>query len=110
MEDHRTLDEFGQGHAREESDDDHHPESEQSAGDEDSADHPESEQSAGDQEIIARDSGEESSPGAHPEAVDPPTTTVRWTPDGDVCERCDTVVKRRWRGDDAFVCAECKEW
>lgn len=95
MEDHRTLDEFGQGHAGEESDSDQHPGSEQSQSEEDA---------------VARDAGDESAPEAHAEAVGPPTTTARWTPDGEACERCDTVVKRRWRGDNAFVCADCKEW
>jgi hypothetical protein len=42
--------------------------------------------------------------------VDPPRTTCRWSPAGDDCPACGASVQRRWREDDRFVCADCKEW
>lgn len=71
---------------------------------------PGSEQSQSDQNTPAHDSGDEASPETDPEAVEQPTTTTRWTPDGEACERCGRVRKRCWRGDGAFVCADCKKW
>jgi hypothetical protein len=42
--------------------------------------------------------------------ADPTVPTMRWSADGAPCDACGTVVSRRWRQDDAFVCADCKAW
>ena len=36
--------------------------------------------------------------------------TATWTPDGEACEACGSVVERRWHDDGTLVCAGCKEW
>lgn len=43
-------------------------------------------------------------------AVTPAVPTATWTTDGTACDRCGEPVARRWFDDDAFVCADCKEW
>jgi len=44
-------------------------------------------------------------------AVDPAVPTMRWSPEGGACADCGATVSRLWHaGDDAFVCADCKEW
>ncbi|WP_435067299.1 DUF7573 domain-containing protein [Haloplanus sp. C73] len=35
--------------------------------------------------------------------------TARWTADG-VCDACEAVVSWRFRDDERYVCADCKEW
>ncbi|SEH58194.1 hypothetical protein SAMN05192561_10930 [Halopenitus malekzadehii] len=42
--------------------------------------------------------------------VEPATATAIWSADGAACDRCDTVVKRRWLADGDRVCTDCKEW
>jgi formylmethanofuran dehydrogenase subunit E len=42
--------------------------------------------------------------------VTPAVPTATWTTDGTPCDRCGESVARRWFDDDAFVCADCKEW
>ena len=44
------------------------------------------------------------------EPVDPATATSTWHADGADCDRCGERVERRWRDDDAFVCADCAPW
>jgi hypothetical protein len=39
-----------------------------------------------------------------------PVATAAWTPDGEACADCGTVVAFRWRDDESLVCEECKEW
>lgn len=41
---------------------------------------------------------------------DPATATAQWTPDGAVCERCETTTNRLWMDDRTLVCRDCKEW
>jgi hypothetical protein len=41
--------------------------------------------------------------------TDPATPTMRWAVDA-VCSACGSSAPRRWRDDDVFVCAGCKEW
>jgi hypothetical protein len=38
------------------------------------------------------------------------TPTYQWTPEGAACADCGAVVERRWREDDVYVCADCKDW
>lgn len=45
-----------------------------------------------------------------PAGVAPATPTMRFAPDGAVCESCGETVERRWHDDGAFVCADCKAW
>ncbi|MFW5903667.1 MAG: DUF7573 domain-containing protein [Halolamina sp.] len=42
--------------------------------------------------------------------VEPPRTTYRWTPEGVACPECGTIVERRWRDGEVFVCPDCKQW
>ena len=44
------------------------------------------------------------------ETVVPATATSTWHADGADCDRCGERVERRWRDDDAFVCADCAPW
>jgi hypothetical protein len=44
------------------------------------------------------------------DGVEPTTTTATWSPTGAACADCGTVVERRWRDDERFVCVDCKEW
>jgi len=41
---------------------------------------------------------------------DPTHSTYGWTPDGTACADCGATVRRRWRDDGRFVCADCKAW
>jgi len=43
-------------------------------------------------------------------SVAPATSTYDWSPEGGECAECGASVERRWRGDGALVCADCKEW
>ena len=43
-------------------------------------------------------------------AVDPATSTLRWSSDGAACDACGATVERRWEDDGAFVCGDCKTW
>lgn len=45
-----------------------------------------------------------------PSTVDPATSTAAWSPDGDACIVCDTVVHLRWESETGLVCPDCKEW
>ena len=44
------------------------------------------------------------------DAVDRPTSTYAWSPDGAPCDACGATVDERWRDDQGLVCADCKEW
>jgi hypothetical protein len=37
-------------------------------------------------------------------------STTAFVPGGAPCESCGASVRRRWRDDDALVCADCKVW
>lgn len=41
---------------------------------------------------------------------DPTHSTYGWTPGGAACADCGATVRRRWRDDGRFVCADCKAW
>jgi len=41
---------------------------------------------------------------------DPTHSTYGWTPGGAECADCGATVRRRWRDDGRFVCADCKAW
>lgn len=43
-------------------------------------------------------------------AVDPAVATSTWHADGAACDRCGERVERRWRDEDALVCADCASW
>lgn len=45
-----------------------------------------------------------------PAEVDPAESTYAWGGAGAECEDCGAVVDRRWRDEEALVCAECKAW
>ena len=36
--------------------------------------------------------------------------TYKWTPESTACGACGASVEERWRGGEAFVCADCKKW
>jgi len=38
------------------------------------------------------------------------TVTYEWSDDGVACADCGEPTRRRWRDDEAFVCADCKDW
>lgn len=42
--------------------------------------------------------------------ADPAVATSTWHTDGAECDRCGERVERRWRAEDAFVCADCASW
>ena len=42
--------------------------------------------------------------------ADPAVATSTWHADGAECDRCGERVERRWREEDAFVCADCASW
>ena len=48
--------------------------------------------------------------GVSPETVEPATATAAWSPDGESCAACGTVVAYRWQGEPGLVCPDCKEW
>jgi hypothetical protein len=104
MDDHRTLDDFLEGPG-DESDGGDEPASEEASTDaDDSADGSRSDGSAD-------GSGSDgSADGPSSDDVVPLTSTYQWTPDGATCADCGSVVERRWRDEDVFVCAGCKEW
>jgi hypothetical protein len=41
---------------------------------------------------------------------DPAHAAYGWTPGGAECAACGATVRRRWRDDGRFVCADCKAW
>jgi hypothetical protein len=45
-----------------------------------------------------------------PVTVDPAAATATWHRAGADCESCGEAATRRWRQDDALVCADCKSW
>ncbi|ELZ46713.1 hypothetical protein C463_03759 [Halorubrum californiense DSM 19288] len=45
-----------------------------------------------------------------PADVDQAVATSTWHADGAACDRCGESVDRRWRDDDALVCADCASW
>lgn len=42
--------------------------------------------------------------------ADPAVATSTWHADGAECDRCGERAERRWREEDAFVCADCASW
>lgn len=44
------------------------------------------------------------------ESVAPAEPTYGWSPDGAECTGCGETATTRWRQDDEYVCADCKEW
>jgi len=42
--------------------------------------------------------------------AEPLTTTYQWSPAQRRCGACGESVTVRWRGEDGFVCGDCKEW
>ena len=42
--------------------------------------------------------------------VEPAVETSTWHADGAECDRCGERVERRWRDEDALVCADCASW
>ena len=47
---------------------------------------------------------------AEADEADPAVATSTWHTDGAECDRCGERVERRWRAEDAFVCADCASW
>lgn len=127
MDDHRTLDEFGDASAERDPESDEAPRESADATPEstetdsepvepepdatesraDGEERVDGEETADDEERV--DDEDEAADVADDEA-EPPATTYRWTPDGAACEGCGATVERRWRDGGAFVCADCKEW
>lgn len=56
------------------------------------------------------ESDEASGPPVAPAAVQPATTTYRWSPEGVVCTACEATVERLWNADRGLVCGNCKRW
>lgn len=56
------------------------------------------------------DSASDGEPARTGEDVAPATTTARWSPSGDTCERCGAGVDRAWRDEGCLVCPDCKDW
>ena len=52
----------------------------------------------------------DASDSADERGVDPAVATSTWHADGAECGRCGERVERRWREEDAFVCADCASW
>lgn len=71
-------------------------------GEDDTADSEESE--AGDDGDTSDESDTE------PDGPTGAVSTTAFTPEGADCESCGASVRRRWRDDDALVCADCKAW
>jgi hypothetical protein len=42
--------------------------------------------------------------------VEPAVETSTWHADGAECDRCGDRVERRWREEEALVCADCASW
>ena len=42
--------------------------------------------------------------------VEPAVETSTWHADGAECDRCGERAERRWRDEDALVCADCASW
>lgn len=51
-----------------------------------------------------------SSAEADEDAVEPPRSTMTFSPDPGECGVCGEPAIRRWTDGDALVCRECKEW
>jgi hypothetical protein len=48
--------------------------------------------------------------GGESTGVEPLTPTYRWSADDAACDACGERVEARWRGEEGFVCGDCKEW